>query len=112
MAGELIAIGLFLSIVIGIIFGCLISLIQRRRQTKNAVKKIKKQKMKYRIGGKEVDFPGKVDKELKVDIPSVPSKAIKIPKPTKTKSKIKKKIKKRKYLSTLKSYQRKKVKKK
>ncbi len=116
MSGALIAVGIFFSIIIGIIFGLFLILLQKRRQAKNAIGKIKEQKMKYKIGGKEHDLVGKIDKELKKASLPAPVKKLDKEKPIKKlkkkEPKIKKKIKKRKYLSTLKAYQKKKGKKK
>jgi len=113
---ELIFMGIFLSIVVGLIFCYIIILIKRRSLVKNAIKKIKKQNMMYRVGGKEIKNAGDIfpsapiEKEVIEKKDVAPSKTTKIPKPTTTKTK--KKIKKRKYPSTLKAYQKKKGKKK
>lgn len=106
---EILWMGIFFGIITGLIICYFIILLKRRSLVKNAIKRIEKQKMKYRIGGKKVNIlTGEIEKEPKKDVPSVPSPKV----IEKKEPKIKKKIKKRKYLSTLKTYQKKKGKKK
>ena len=69
MSGELIIMVIFLGIIIGLIFCYLIILIKKRSLVKNAIKKIKKQKMKYRIGGRKYNFTGESDDGFEKEIP-------------------------------------------
>ena len=100
---NFIILGIFLSIVLGLIFGYFLILIKKRSLVKNAIKKIEKQKMKYRIGGRKIDIlTGEMEKKPKEEAAPLPAKPTKIPKPTKIKSvpprhkpKTKKKTKKR-----------------
>ena len=84
---NFIILGIFLSIVIGLIFCYLMILIKKRSLVKNAVKRIEKQKMKYKIGGRKYNFTGGDDDGFVKEKP-IETK----PEEPKTKKETKKKI--------------------
>lgn len=65
MALEEIITGGIVGILIGGITGFIIPIIMTRLRLKNSIKRIRKQKLTYRLNGKEHDFAGEIDKSLK-----------------------------------------------
>lgn len=65
MAITDIIAGAVLGIVVGGLTGFIIPLTLNKLRSKNSIKKIKKQKMTYRLNGEKYDFVADIDKSLK-----------------------------------------------
>lgn len=62
MGAELIGMGMFFGIVFGVFIGLLIIKIKNNSIKKKAIKRIEKQRLKFMVNGKQVDFFGNIKK--------------------------------------------------
>lgn len=63
MDSALIGIIIFVGILSGVIIGYLLILFKNNLLKKNALKKIKEQRLKFQVNGKTFDLAGKIEKE-------------------------------------------------
>ena len=65
MQGSTIFFIVFFGMIFGVLFGIFIFKRVGNRQRKNAIGRINNQDMKHRVGGKEYNFIGEIDKDIK-----------------------------------------------